>query len=335
MERANPGPVRARLRGAAGFSGTLPLAAMGFGLLVPPAAEALFGVLAWVSAASVFCGLMAVEAGRGALADWRVAARMLPAVSLGAAAMAWATGRLLLSASPEEAAWMALIAAAPASAVSVANAAAMGLPSRPAALLGLLGTLTAPLVLPLVACAFATNTPIAPLDVARSAALVVLAPAVLAYALRRSRRLGGGGSGPGVLLARADWKGIAALSLGALALSRMHGIGPQLLADPWAAAWAAVLGCIACGAGAALAAVLVGALSWPGGWRSAVLCGGAKSGALVWALTAPYLPPAGHLFMALTVLPIYGLPPLVWAAHRARQRRRVPPRAAITPPAAG
>ncbi|CAA9285774.1 MAG: hypothetical protein AVDCRST_MAG08-4193, partial [uncultured Acetobacteraceae bacterium] len=46
----------------------------------------------------------------------------------------------------------------------------------------------------------------------------------------------------------------------------------------------------------------------------------AAGAALVWALTAPYLPPAGHLFMALTILPIYGLPPLV-AALSMRQAK--------------
>lgn len=334
------GPLRRALRNLAQFSGTLPLAAMAFGLLVPAAATALFGGLAWVSAASVFCGLMAVESGRGAGADWRAAARLLPAISVCAAAAAWATGRLVLGASPAEAAWMALIAAAPASAVSVANAAAMGLPARPVALLGLLGTLTAPLVLPLVAWAFAAGTPIEPLEVARSAVVVVLAPAVLAFALRRSRRFGGAANGAAngasdgwAVLTRADWKGIAALSVAALALSRMHGVGPQLLADPAAAGWAVLLGCVACGTGAGLAVVAGAADPWPGGWRSAALAGGAKSGALVWALTAPYLPPAGHLFMALTVLPIYGLPPLVWATLGRRPTSASP--AGITPPATG
>jgi hypothetical protein len=58
---------------------------------------------------------------------------------------------------------------------------------------------------------------------------------------------------------------------------------------------------------------VAGAPGWSAGRSGAALAGGCRSGALVWALTAPYLPPAGHLFMALTILPIYGLPPLVAA----------------------
>jgi hypothetical protein len=102
------------------------------------------------------------------------------------------------------------------------------------------------------------------------------------------------------------------LTLVALALARVHAVPAQVAADPRGAAWAALLGLVACGVGAGLAAVAPG---WPAGLGGAALAGGCRSGALVWALTAPYLPPAGHLFMALTILPIYGLPPLVAALY--------------------
>jgi hypothetical protein len=233
---------------------------------------------------------------------------MLPVLSFASAAAAWGAG-LLLGAGPEAAAWMALVAAAPVSAVAVANTAALGLPARPTALLGLAGTLAAPLVLPLAAWAFASGTPIVPGEVARRAALVVLAPAVLAFLLRRWPALR-----DGALVGRGDWKGVAALSLAALALARMHGVPGQVAGDPGGAAWAALLGVVACGVGVALAAAVAARDGWwSAGFGGAALTGGCRGGALVWALTAPYLPPAGHLFMALTILPIYGLPPLVAA----------------------
>jgi hypothetical protein len=284
---------------------------MAMGLVVPPAADVLFAILAWVSAATVFCGLMAMEGGGAPMADWRAALRMLPVLALGAAAAAWGAG-LLLGAGHEPAAWMALVAAAPVSAVAVANTAALGRPARPTALLVLAGTLSAPVSLPLVAWLFAAGTPIAPLEVARRAAIVVLLPAGLAFLLRQSAAVA-----DGWLLRRADWKGIAALSLAALALARMHQVGPQVMGDPSAAAWAALLGLAACLVGAVLAALM----RWPAGRAGAVLAGGCKGGALVWALTAPYLPPAGHLFMALTILPIYGLPPLVALVVRGARLR--------------
>jgi hypothetical protein len=313
--RRDPGAARTALRLAAGRAGTLPLVAMAFGALVPHAADALFGVLAWVSAATVFCGLMAVEDGGGARADWRAALRMLPVLTFASAAAAWGAG-LLLGAGPEAAAWMALVAAAPVSAVAVANTAALGRPARPTALLALAGTLAAPLVLPLVAWAFASGTPIAPDEVARRAALVVLAPAVLAFLLRRAPAFR-----DGAVVARADWKGAVALSLAALALARVNGVPGQVADDPAGAAWAALLGLVACGVGAGLAAAVPG---WSAGRGGAALAGGCRSGALVWALVAPYLPPGGHLFMALTILPIYGLPPLVaaLAARGAELRTR-------------
>jgi hypothetical protein len=279
----------------------LPIAAMALGLLLPVAADALFSVLPWVSAATVLCGLMAMEGGRGARADWMAALKMLPVLSFGASALAWWAG-WALGAGAEAAAWMALVAAAPVSAVAVANTAAIGLPARPTALLVLAGTLAAPLVLPLVALVFADGTPIRPTDVAARAAALVLVPAGAAFFMRRLPALT-----DGALLRRSDWKGIAALSLAALALARMHGVADGVAGDPLGAAWAALLGIIACGAGAAIALLV----PWSSGWRGAVLAGGCKGGALAWALTAPYLPLEGHLFMALTILPIYGLPPLV------------------------
>jgi hypothetical protein len=310
--------ARAALQRAAGHSGTLPLAAMAFGALVTPAAEALYGVLAWVFAATVFCGLMAMEGGRGAAADWGAALRLLPVLTLGSAAVAWAAG-LLLGAGREAAAWMALVAAAPVSSIAVANTAALGLPARPTALLVLAGTLTAPLILPLVAWALASGTPLVPGEIARRAALVLLAPAALALLLRRSPALR-----DGALVSRADWKGLAAMSLAALALARMHGVPEQVARDPAGAAWAALLGLVACGAGVGLAAAAVTVRSgwWSAGLAGAALAGGCRGGALVWTLTAPYLPPAGHLFMALTILPIYGLPALVAALHARRSRFR-------------
>lgn len=274
---------------------------MAVGLLVPPAADMLFAHLPLVSAATIFCGLMAMEAGAGFAADWRVALRLLPLLSLLAAAPAWALG-MLIGAGPEAAAWMALVASAPVSAVAVANTAALGLPARAIALLVVAGTLAAPLTVPLVAWAFAAGTSIGPVEVAQRAALVVLAPAALAFGLRRVVPLC-----DGAILTRADWRGITALSLMALALARMHQVAPQIGSDPAGAAWAALLGWVACGTGALLALLIPG----PAGWRGAVLAGGCRGGALVWALTAPFLPPAGHLFMALTVLPIYGIPVLV------------------------
>ena len=302
-------PVRAALGSAARCSGTLPLAAMALGALVAPAADALFGVLAWVFAATVFCGLMAMEGGRGAGADWGAALRLLPVLTFGSAVAAWAAG-LLLGAGREAAAWMALVAAAPVSAIAVANTAALGLPARPTALLVLAGTLTAPLVLPLVAWALASGTPIDPGEVAQRAALILLAPAALAFLLRRSPALR-----DGALVSRTDWKGIAALSLAALAMARMHDVPEQVARDPAGAAWAALLGLVACGAGVGLAAAAAAVRSgwWSAGLGGAALAGGCRGGALVWALTGPYLPPAGHLFMALTIVPIYGLPALVAA----------------------
>jgi hypothetical protein len=193
--------VRAALRFAAARSCTLPLAAMVFGAVVPPAADALYGGLAWVSAAVVFSGLTAMEGGAGAWADWRAALRLLPVVTLGSAAAAWAAG-MLLGAGREEAARMALVAAAPVSAVAVANTAALGLPARPTALMALAGTLSAPLVLPLLAWAFAAGTPIAPGEVARRAALIVMVPAALAFLLRRVPALR-----DGAIAGRDDWKG--------------------------------------------------------------------------------------------------------------------------------
>lgn len=293
--------ARATLRRAGGLSSTLPLAAMAIGLLIPPMADVLFEHLSVVSAATIFCGLMAMEAGAGVKADWRVALRMLPLLSVLAAGPAWALG-MLLGAGAEASAWMALIATAPVSAVAVANTAALGLPARAIALLVLSGTLAAPLALPLVAWAFATGTSIGPVEVAQRAALVVLVPAVLAFGLRRIAPLR-----DGAILTRADWRGITALSLMALALARVHQIAPQIESDLAGAAWAALLGWIACGTGALLALLVPG----PAGWRGAVLAGGCRGGALVWALTAPFLPPAGHLFMALTILPIYGIPVLI------------------------
>jgi hypothetical protein len=292
---------------------------MAAGLAVPPAAEALFAVLPLLAALTVFCGLMAMEGGAGAAADWRSALRLLPLLSLFAAAPAWAAGTLL-GTGHEVAAWMALVAAGPVSAVAVANTAALGLPARPTALLALAGTAAAPLTLPLVASVFAAGTPIAPLEVAARAALVAAAPAALASALRPVAALRDGAA-----MARADWRGVAALSLAALALSRMHGVAAQIGADPAAAVRVSLLGCVACGSGALLALLAPG----PAGWRGAVLAGGCRGGALVWALTAPFLPPAGHLFMALTALPIYCLPPLV--ALSARPLRAGAPRRGGSP----
>ncbi len=118
--------------------------------------------------------------------------------------------------------------------------------------------------------------------------LLVPPAAVAAFALRRWLPVA-----DGALMARADWRGVAALA-------RMHGVAEQVVADPGVALWAAWLGVVACGA-------------------RAVLAGGCKGGgALVWALTAPCLPPEGHLFTALTILPIHGLPPLVALAARRR-----------------
>ena len=295
------GVARAALRRAGRLSSTLPFAAMVVGLLVPSATDMLFAQLPLVSAATVFCGLMAMEAGAGLAADWRIALRLLPLLSLLAAAPAWAIG-MLLGAGPEASAWMALMASAPVSALAVANTASLGLPARAIALLVLVGTLAAPLTLPLVAWIFAAGTRIGPVEVAQRAMLVVLVPAVLAFGLRRIAPLR-----DGAILTRADWRGITTLSLMVLALARMHQIGPQIGLDPAGAAWAALLGCVSCGTGALLALLMPG----PAGWRGGVLAGGCRGGALVWALTAPFLPPAGHLFMALTILPIYGIPVLV------------------------
>lgn len=204
---------------------------------------------------------------------------------------------------------MALFAAAPVSGVAVANTAALGWPARPAALVFLASTLSAPLVLPLVAWLVAGGTAISPGAVAQRAAVLVLLPAGLAFALRRLPVCGEAGA-----VGRREWKGFSALSLTALALARMDGLGPLVAADPWGAGWAAGLGVLAAGAGVAVA-VLV---PWPAGWRGAALVGGCKSGALVWAIVASELPPAGQVFMALTVLPTFGLPSLVAASRRWR-----------------
>lgn len=178
--------ARALLAALGARAASLPLAAMALGLAVPHLADALFGVLPWVSAATVFTGLMAMERGGAPAADWRAAARMMPPLSLGGAALAWAAGGAI-GAGAEASAWMALVAAAPVSAVAVANTLALGLPGRPAALLVLLGTLAAPATLPLVAWLFAAGTAITPADVLRRAALVVLLPALAGR--RAGRRL--------------------------------------------------------------------------------------------------------------------------------------------------
>jgi hypothetical protein len=268
--------------------------------------------LAPIAAATVFCGLMAMEGGEF-LAAWRPVLRLLLLLALLAPAAAWVIGHLL-GCGAEAAGWMALVAAGPVSAVAVTNTLVLGLPARPVALLALLSTLAAPLTLPLVAWVCGLQS-MPPATLAGRAALVILLPMALAGGLRHVPAFR-----DGRVVEREDWKAIAGLSLAALALARMHQVAPQVLADPAAALWATLLAWIACSTGAVLALLV----RWSAGWRGAMLAGGCRGGALVWAVVAPYLPPQGELFMALTIPPIYGLPALVSAASGQQARRPSP-----------
>lgn len=301
------------LAGATRRAAWLPIAAMALGLAAPGAASMLFPALPWIAATTVFCGLMSAEGGTGSRSDLLISLRLLPVLAVAAPAAAWWAGAVL-GADPEQRAWMALIAAAPISAVAVANVGAMGFPRRPTTMLLLASTLAAPLVLPVVTLAVASGTELDPRDVAARAVAVVLLPGLLVLTLR--------GLPPPARAwwpARSAWTGLAAIAVTALALARMHGVGPQFAADAAATATAILFALLACGIGAALAALASPMIVWSAGWRGAALCGGCRGGALVYALVAPDLPPAGHLFMAATILPIYGLPILV-----ALGRRRAP-----------
>jgi hypothetical protein len=309
------GTLRETLRGIGARSCWLPLVAMAIGAAVPALSQAMQPIALWLMAATVFCGFMAIEQQARPGADQCRAAIGLPFATLGAALLAWLAGHAL-GAGAEAAAWMALVAAAPLASITVVHAGSLGLPTRPIAHLAILSTLAAPAVLPLVALVFATGQEgISSIAVAMRVIPAVMVPATLALLLALAPPLT-----DGRVMARADWRGLSTAALCGLAMARIHGVVPLAAAQPELALYLTTLGLAAAGAGT-LAMLAIG---WPGGWRGAALAGGLRNAALVWAVTLPMLPAEGQLFMALTLVPAYGVPLLVRLLSQVRVPMPVP-----------
>ncbi|MFT8243128.1 hypothetical protein [Roseomonas sp. BN140053] len=281
----------------------LPLAAMALGLLWPAGAALADRATPLLLAATTLFGVLALPAGGALRTPLRAAAL---AVALGVFGPLLAgVAATALGAGAERTGWVVLAAAAPVGTGAIGLAAALGLGGARTAAVVLASVASCPVLLPGLAALLQLPGALDPGALAGRLWLMAVLPAVLALPLRRLPRLASGS-------ARGASAALAVLALALTALARMHGVGPVLRADPAAALALLGLACLPVLCGAAVALVL---LRGRGG-AEAILAGGYRNVTLIWAACAPVLPPEGHLFMALTALPVFATPALAALARR-------------------
>ena len=112
--------------------------------------------------------------------------------------------------------------------------------------------------------------------------------------------------------ARAALVLVACVALAFQALARVDGAAGPLFGAPLTALRLLALACLPSLAAAVVALVLTRLLPAAGISRiEAALAGGYRNGTVAWVIAAPILPPEGHLFMALTALPVFATPAIV------------------------
>ncbi|WP_376093384.1 hypothetical protein ACE7GA_25410 [Roseomonas sp. CCTCC AB2023176] len=291
----------------AGLGPLLPLGAMALGLGVPDLAERASAAMPEYVVVAGFCGVLALPA--GSVRNHRATVGFALLLGALSPALAWFLA-VLAGASADRAAWVALAAAAPVGIGTIGLVAAMGGGSRRTTGMVLASAAGAVAVLPGTALALG----IAGLG-GGDAALRLLAlgvvPALAALAVRRVWVPQEG--------TRACLALLACASLALQAFARVHGAAAPLASAPAEALLLLAFACIPSLAGI-LAAVALARL-WRGtgiGVAEAALAGGYRNVTVTWVIVAPVLPPEGHLFMALTALPIFATPAIVARVLRRR-----------------
>ncbi|HZF75147.1 MAG TPA: hypothetical protein VE033_04845 [Acetobacteraceae bacterium] len=297
--------MRSSWRRAVALGPLLPLAAMTAGLLFQDLAALAFQTIPAILVLTLTCGLLGMAGLPLRVTLGRTVLLIVVAIGVAAPVIGWVLAGAV-GATAEERAWVALASAAPVGSAALGAALALSLPCATVAGSVILSLIAAPVLLPLAAAAIGAEAGIAPGPLALRLLLLAGLPVLVALALRQVPAL----ARP---VPRVRFAEVALVALAVLALARMHGVRDTVAADPLAAARLF---------GLALLPVLAGALAvWlvlrRDAGAEALLAGGFRNVAIVWAATAHMLPPEGGLFMALTALPIYALPALVRARMRA------------------
>jgi hypothetical protein len=301
--------ARRAWRGGVRLGPLLPLAGMALGLAFQGLAATAFGLIPGILIATLVFGILGMPALsiRAAFCG----GTLLLVLGLGTVTplLGWLLAGLL-GASAEERVWVALASAAPVGSAALGGALALGFSAVLTAGAILASLLALPLTLPLTAWLLGAAAGIEPVPMAQRLLLLAALPALVATAVRPLPVL----AHPPIRRRCAE---VALFALTLLAMARMHGIAETIADDPGAALHFLTLAMLPTLAGLLTVLLVLRRL----GGMEAMVAGGFRNVALVWVAVVTLLPPEGHLFMALTALPIYATPALVHLLLRARQPR--------------
>jgi hypothetical protein len=294
-----PGMARRAWGGGVRLGPLLPLAGMALGLAFQGLAAIAFELIPGIVVATLVFGMLGMPA--MSLRNALCGATLLLVLGLGVITplLGWILAAVL-GAGPEERTWVALAAAAPVGTAALGGALALGFPAVVTAGAILASLLAAPLTLPFTTWLLGADAVIEPVPMAQRLLLLAAFPVLLATALRQLPTL----ARPTVRRRCAE---VALFTLTLLALARMHGIGRMIVEDPGIVLHLLPLAMLPTLAGLMTALLVLRRL----GGTEAMVAGGFRNVALVWVAVVTLLPPEGHLFMALTALPIYATPALV------------------------
>jgi hypothetical protein len=296
----------------------LPIVFLILGTALPPLGSVALDGLGPTAFAIVLFGVLAMPFDRPSGAEAATAVATAGAVAL-LAPLSVAGLALVFGLPPTLLALMVIAAAAPIGQSIGALVAILKLPERGVTVAALISALATPAVLPLVGWGLAQDAiPVSVEVLARRAALFVLVPALIAFALRRACR-------DRIAACRGDFRGLVILALSLFAMARgpglRHAADVPLLAAELALLAFAVSVCAMLAAWAATRPFFGREVGLSG-----MFAGGARNVPVAWAAVAPGLDATGHLFMTLTVLPMYVLPLAMQRIVRWSRRKAVPPR---------
>ena len=212
----------------------------------------------------------------------------------------------------ESGGWLVLVAACPAAGGAALVATLLRLPVRPLLLAQLLGFFALPLTAPLIAWLVLEGAVVSPTALLLRVVLMVGAPVLLGYALRRylgeRRRL---------ILAR-PLRGMGVVALCGIALAIADGLQRVDVTPP---IWGdALLGLMVASLLGATLGLLAAASSAGGLLRGFALGGAVRNVSLLWSATLGLAPPEGELVMMLGTLWTLLLPALLGLATWQRDR---------------
>lgn len=299
----------------------LPTLALGAGLLFPDLARGTQPLLPFAVVSIVMINVLLAEPERAGRRELLAVALLIGLTLLGMPLLVQAV--VGAAALPELLCWVAFAVATPVGSTAIIAAAALGQATRPLVLAQLGAVLALPLSLPVLAAVVCSaESAIDGGALFLRAAALVLGPAAVAVALRPLL-------GPRRARLQPSLRGVSVLALTAIAFLQGGTLPAALATVSPADGQVVLLATIAALAVSGVLAAAAGRLLGAGQSLTFGIGGACRNISLVWAATAPWLPPAGLLSLMIALVLTFVLPATVAAArgivgavHRAGIRSR-------------